>query len=114
MSVSATFDTSARVAYGIGRKTGGCEISERLLDIASDTSKSAQQRISEATAYAGTAGWEALAVFALAPDLIRHVQLHCGDSTSERLILQIMDAEDGNERLHVSFIGPSGDWDRIL
>ena len=92
----------------------GCEVSQRLLDIAADSRKSAQQRISEATAYAGTAGWETCAVFALAPDLIRHVQLQCGSDAQKRLILQVLDAEDGQERLQVSYVGPDGDWDRTL
>lgn len=109
MSVSATFGSHAWV-----QAVAGCDVSERLLDIASDSSKTAQQRLSEATAYAGTAGWETRAVFALAPDLIRHVQLQCDSNPHERLILQILDAEDGQERLAVSYLGPDGEWDRIL
>jgi hypothetical protein len=109
MTATATYSYEAPP-----RRTAGCDVSERLLDIASDRSKRAQQRISEATAYAGTAGWEASAVFALAPDLIRHVQLQCQDNPQERLVLQILDSEDGQERLQVSFVGPEGEWDRIL
>lgn len=109
MSVSATLGSHAWVHV-----TAGCDVSERLLDIASDSGKSAQQRIAEATAYAGTAGWETCAVFALAPDLIRHVQLRCDSNPHERLVLQILDAEDGQERLQISYSGPDGEWDRIL
>ena len=108
---------TATATYGYQvqpRRTAGCDVSEQLLDLVSDSSKPAQQRISEATAYAGTAGWEASAVFALAPDLIRHVQLQCNSNPSECLVLQILDSEDGQERLQISFTGPQGDWDRIL
>lgn len=110
MSVSATLGTHTWLSAAIG-----CDVSERLLDIASDTGKSAQQRISEATAYAGTAGWETCAVFALAPDLIRHVQLRCNSNPHEQLILQILDSEDGRERLQLCYVSAEGDeWERIL
>jgi hypothetical protein len=110
MSVSATLGTNTWLPV-----TLGCDVTERLLDIASDSGKSAQQRISEATAYAGTVGWDACAVFALAPDLIRHVQLRCNANQHEQLILQILDSEDGQERLQVCYISPDGDeWARIL
>ena len=109
MNVSATLDYQPYV-----RNTTGCEVSERLLDIASDRSKPAQQRLSEVTAYAREAGWESRAVFALAPDLIRHVQLQCDSNPHERLILQILDAEDGQERLQISFFGQDCEWDRTL
>ena len=108
---------TATATYGYQlqpRQTAGCDVSEQLLDMVSDSSKPAQQRISEATAYAGTAGWEASAVFALAPDLIRHVQLQCRSNPSEVLVLQILVSEDGQDRLHIWFSGPQGDWDRIL
>jgi hypothetical protein len=109
MTVTATYGYQSPA-----RNTAGCDVSEQLLDMVSDSSKPAQQRISEATAYAGTVGWEASAVFALAPDLIRHVQLQCSSNPSEVLVLQILDSEDGQDRLQISFSGPRGDWDRIL
>ena len=109
MTLSASLDYRP-----YARNTTGCEVSERLLDIASDRSKPAQQRLSEASAYARAAGWESRAVFALAPDLIRHVQLQCDSNPNERLILQILDSEDGQERLQISFFGQDSDWDRIL
>ncbi len=107
MPFSATLDYRT-----FPRTVAGCDVSERLLDLVADSSKSAQQRISEATAYAGTAGWEAGSVFALAPDLIRHVELHCG-AGGERLMLQILDSEDGQDRLQISYTGAMGEWDRI-
>lgn len=95
-------------------ETAGCEVSERVFDIASDRAKSAQARLSEAAAYAGVAGWRTSAVFALAPDLIRHVQLQCDSDAQKRLILQILDSEDGQERLQISYIAPGGGWERTL
>lgn len=111
MSVSATSLSShtwLRLSLGGG-------VTERLLDIVSDTAKTAQQRLSEATAFAGTAGWDACAMFALAPDLIRHVQLRCTAQPHEQLILQILDSEDGQERLQVCYVSPDGEeWERTL
>ncbi len=99
-------------APGVGRLPAEY-VSNRLMEIASDTSKGAQQRISEATAYAGTSGWESCCVFALAPDLIRHVELRCDSDPDQRIVLQILDSEDGQERLQVSYVGPDAEIDKI-
>ena len=108
---------------GVGFSTGyfaparletDCEVSECLIEIVSDSGKSAQQRLSEAVAYAATRGWNTCSMFELAPDLIREVELSCNRDKHKRLLLSIIDAEDGNERLQVAYVSRRNSWDRII
>ena len=105
---------SSSTAYLAPRLETECDVSDCLVEIAADSGKSAQQRVSEAVAFAATRGWETCAVFALAPDLIREVELRCNKDKHKRLMLAIIDAEDGNERLQVSYSSRRHAWDRII
>lgn len=105
---------SSSPVYLAPRLETGCDVSDRLLAIVANSGKSAQQRVSEAVAFAATRGWETCAVFALAPDLIREVELRCNQDKHKRLMLSIIDAEDGNERLQISYASRRHAWDRII
>ena len=101
-------------AYLAPRLETECDVSDRLMEIVADSAKSAQQRVIEAVAFAATRGWETCAIFELAPDLIREVELRCNKDKHKRLMLSIVDAEDGNERLQIAYVSRRHAWDRII